>query len=313
MIYLVMRGACGNQFFQYAFARALQEKTGQALRIDWRYVKNSKILWNGGEDSLQYFNTVSLKEGNVNRTFQWKVIYLLKLIERVLGMKEFQKRTYRFLLKCAKLFNRWGVYYYDAAYYPYEAAKTKNIVILGYFESPKFFEEIDAKICNELTVREQLDVINEGLYQKILETESVCVTIRRKNLEIRQISHIYAYDIQYFYDAINYIKRQKPDAVLFVFSDDIEWCRENIKYDGEMYFETGNDPIWEKVRLMSACKHFIISNSTFSWWVQHLSRNKEKIVIAPAKWMNRDDQPIDLYEDNWIYITKDGKVVTEHE
>ena len=86
-----------------------------------------------------------------------------------------------------------------------------------------------------------------------------------------------------------------------------------MSIDGECYFETEGNPIWEKIRLMSACKHFIIHNSTFSWWAQHLSSNTDKIVLAPVKWTQRDDQPIDIYEDNWLYIMPDGRISGHHE
>ena len=101
--------------------------------------------------------------------------------------------------------------------------------------------------------------------------------------------------------------KEKIDNPLFVvFSDDIEWVKENMDFGASAIYEDGTDPLYEKIRLMSSCKHFIISNSTFSWWVQYLSTNKKKIVIAPKKWKNiaykKDTGKLDIYEDFWILL-----------
>ncbi len=224
---------------------------------------------------------------------------MLKAIQRLLHLKPFEKRTYRFYLWCAKNLPRLGIYYFDAAYYPFDIVRRRNLYINGYFESPRYFKEIDHKICDELKPKESVLATNIEFYEEILTNESVCVTLKRKDTENER----YRYSISYFTKAMQYISGKIDNPVFFIFSDDIEWCKINIPNDYNIKFETPGNPIWEKVRLMSACKHFIIYNSTFSWWVQHLSENRDKIVVAPDVWMDRSDQPIDIYEANWKYLT----------
>ena len=108
-------------------------------------------------------------------------------------------------------------------------------------------------------------------------------------------------DNDYFIEGVNRIKAEIPEAKVFVFSDDVDWVKKNIDFNCKTYYESGKDDVWEKLRLMSACKHFVISNSTFSWWAQHLSKNPDKMIYAPSKWYP-DGRPCDIYEDNWRYI-----------
>ena len=68
---------------------------------------------------------------------------------------------------------------------------------------------------------------------------------------------------------IEAIKKNIENPVFFMFSDDIEWMKNNIHTECVTYYEDGTDPVWEKLRLMSACKHSIVLNSTFSWWTQY--------------------------------------------
>lgn len=92
------------------------------------------------------------------------------------------------------------------------------------------------------------------------------------------------------------------DPVICFFSDDIKWVKTNIKIEGaKVYYESGEDPVWEKLRLMYSCKNFIISNSTFSWWAQYLSKNPNKIVISPNRWYNAPG-PYPLILDSFITV-----------
>ena len=126
-----------------------------------------------------------------------------------------------------------------------------------------------------------------------LETQIVANdTIRKRH---------YVCTEEYFSKAIEEINQRVEKPRFVFFSDDIEWVKNNIPAPKDSLYEDGTDPVWEKLRLMSSCKHFIISNSTFSWWSQYLSENDKKVVIAPSKWSNFGYNP-DIYQDNWILV-----------
>lgn len=97
------------------------------------------------------------------------------------------------------------------------------------------------------------------------------------------------------------IKRRVAKPVFILFSDDMDWVRENVRIDAECHYESGADPVWEKLRLMYSCRHFIIPNSTFAWWAQWLSRSEDKVVVSPERWFN-DDRPQFLIQDDFIKI-----------
>lgn len=313
-ITLRINGSAGNQFFQYAFARNIQERMGGRLIIDYSYIHNTDTQWPGSDNLLKDFNVVPYEYTIKNKKYNFLIIKILRKIRCKFGLNDFEESTYRFFLWVAKHLERFGLYYFDTAYFEYTYPQSKhNILIEGYYESPRYFQNIDDKICQELTPKQPLLEQNVDLYNIIKSRNSVCITIKRQDIENPDISEVYEYDMNYFYNAVEYVKEHVNNPVFIVFSDNVEWCQKNFLIDGEVYYETSNNPIWEKVRLMSGCNHFIIHNSTFSWWVQHLSKRDGKIVIAPVKWMLRDDQPIDIYEDNWIYMRNDGTIQETHD
>ena len=96
------------------------------------------------------------------------------------------------------------------------------------------------------------------------------------------------------------------NPVFFVFSDDIEWCCNNLIFEKETVF-VGHEYAGQKfctyLNLMSQCKHFIIANSSFSWWAAWLNNNPDKIVIAPDEWFNKGPKDTqDLIPGGWIKI-----------
>lgn len=257
---------------------------------------------NGWRNSLADLNVCKYKI-NVKKRYSSVQKLLLYLMRKYLHHND-HLTAYRKQKRCASILSKFGIYYLTDGYHkfnePYKFIKDK--IVIGYFESPRYFSEISELIKKEFTPKYPLLARNTELYETIKSSESVCVAIRRGDfLSPENKVNVLICKEQYYSRGVEIIRKQFPDAVLFVFSDDIEWVKENVKFSGIVYYESGNNSVWEILRLMSACKHFVMSNSTFSFWAQYLSSNENKIVIAPKRWRN-DGRTVDIYEDNWTLI-----------
>ena len=92
----------------------------------------------------------------------------------------------------------------------------------------------------------------------------------------------------------------------FVFSNDIEWCKKNLKIDNVTYMENKERKSpHEDMHLMSSCQHNIIDHSSFCWWGAWLNQNSDKIVVAPQRWFANEKlqkQSQDIYCEDWVKI-----------
>lgn len=308
-------GRLGNQMFQYAAVRAFQlkyrKKDDILLDFSEVYSRDSE----GYKEEITDLNISNVKIGRIklNAGQKLSLLYLnvIKFINLKLDPKNYSKKMYLIENKIQSRLNKKGLYSFRLGYYDFKDCNKSNLAFYGTFESSEYFNDIKEELKKEFTPKYGVLEKNKNLYEKINNTESVCVTIRRgdfvNNEDVRK--NLYICTPEYFTEAIKIMKKKVPNASFFVFSDDVEWCKENMDFPENTMFESGEDPVWEKLRLMYSCKHFIISNSTFSWWVQYLSRNEEKVVIAPSRWTNdsyKSDDKIDIYEDDWLLIDIDN-------
>jgi len=179
----------------------------------------------------------------------------------------------------------------------------KNIVCYGKYENPKYFDAIRPILLKEFTPKYPERPENESLYKAIRNTNSVCIAVRRGDfLEDNFKNQFYVCNRDYFFNAIAEARKRIENPTFVFFSNDIEWVKQNIILEEPCYYESGEDPVWETIRLMYNCKHFIMSNSTFSWWAQYLSRNENKVVIAPDRWSNNSEIEGHLLLDAFIKV-----------
>ena len=116
--------------------------------------------------------------------------------------------------------------------------------------------------------------------------------------------HYETLDISYYQKALDNFSDAE---IVFIFSDDIKWCKENLPSFGKLsvYIEEQSDV--EDLWLMTKMKGNIIANSTFSWWGAYLNRS-DSLVVAPSIWFGpkrTNDNGLetkDLYPENWKVI-----------
>jgi hypothetical protein len=113
----------------------------------------------------------------------------------------------------------------------------------------------------------------------------------------------------YYFKAIEYIQQHITNPHFYIFSDDPERAISIISLNENQFtlikHNIGDELAYADLWLMSKCKHFIIANSTFSWWGAWLSKNHEKIVIAPG-FIKSEGNSFwgfeGLLPDNWIKL-----------
>ena len=175
-----------------------------------------------------------------------------------------------------------------------------NIMLYGYFQSEKYFNVYRNEILNLFSVTNEIENKLTTKYSHLLQKKTCSIHIRRGDYVLLSDYHT-VQPIDYYEKATNIIGE---DFEYLIFSDDIEWCKENFSFLKNTHFIEG-DTDFENLYLMSMCYHNIIANSTFSWWGALLNKNEDKKVICPSDWfgpINKHLQTKDIYPTKWIVI-----------
>jgi hypothetical protein len=178
----------------------------------------------------------------------------------------------------------------------------------GFWQSYKYFEDIRETLLVELELKEWSSTA-AAVREQIRSVEAVAVHVRRGDYVANAAANR-THGIcspAYYARAIAEIAKCAPNAAWFVFSDDPEWVGKHISFPQEPAFVSGRGfTDAEELSLIAACKHAVIANSTFSWWGAWLSRNPDKIVVAPCPWSNIGKPPLaDIIPPSWTLLPRD--------
>jgi len=300
MIKVFLRGGLGNQMFQYALGLNLARKNNTELTLDTtalndRFPRRNFTYRNFDLDVFKLqprFTALSKISEKLPIPGAWLGLDLG--IIKIQNILNFQKMI---IEKNERVF--------DASVFSLEE---ENILLLGYWQNEKYFKDVESEVRTSFTFRYPLVGEAGFLAKKVKSSHSVSLHVRRgdyvsfKNVE----QSMGKTDLSYYDRAARYINEHVPLAEFYIFSDDIAWCRENLKLPFPVTYvspsSAGLKAIYH-LELMSLCKHNIIANSTFSWWGAWLNQNPGKIIVAPKRWYagdNNKENQADIVPIGWI-------------
>ena len=288
MIIVRIIGGLGNQMFQYALYKSLEQK-GKEVKIDI-----SGFLNYGLHNGYELPNIFKISENiatqqEIELLSDHKSDLFNKMRRKITG----RKRTHNIQE--------------DFKFIP-EVFELDHVYLDGYWQSQKYFIDEETTIRNSYKFNNHLDSRNMEIVSKMKQVNSVSIHVRRGDYitdpEANKV-HGGITTLEYYKKSIKLIKERLDNPIFFVFSDDIEWVRQNMGLTNSYFIDWNNGrDSYKDMQLMSYCKHNIIANSSFSWWGAWLNQNESKIVIAPSKWFNTIDVK-DVIPDHWIRVNVD--------
>jgi hypothetical protein len=285
MIYVNISGYLGNQMFQYAVARALSIRFGHRFSMCLQRLREYGSM----HIPLMDFKLCDDVKFDFYRKTPW---FADPYFPTTRIMNKFLPKEY------FKLVSKKGIFFWQGRQYmPIPDVGRENYYLTGWWQSDKYFAGIRDILLEDFIPKYPPIQANTDLYEVINNTNSICISVRRSDYVTNPYFVTCGED--YVRNAVKIMNEHVDNPTYIIFSDDVEWCKQNLSIDQPVYFESGLDPVWEKMRLMYSCKHFIITNSSFSWWAQYLGRYEGKIVVAPERWYSSGDVP-GIYQDNWI-------------
>lgn len=292
MITIRLNGGLGNQMFQYAAAKALALKNSTELMIDIDEFETYKLR----KFELNYYNIknfVIANEGVPSKKKLTPQSFLIKFLKKF-HLESLVQRYYyeRTLLFDEKVLNL-----------------SDEVYMEGFFQCEKYFFNIREVLLKEFSLKEELSKYSQYIKNEIDKTNnSVSLHVRRGDyISSAKTNSVHGVcDLKYYNEAIRHLNENIDTYSIFVFSDDILWAKENLKYKNMVFIDSSETRLaHEDIYLMSLCDCNIIANSSFSWWGAWLNQNKEKIVIAPNNWfldIKKQDSSKDIIPNSWLKI-----------
>lgn len=279
MIRILLSARTGNNLFQYAAGRALAQLHGVPLIMD--------TAWSEAQWVPQIEEILQL---NLSATYERKCVFLKKSLRKAFKITPWRYHgCHGYQETSAKI---------DSNFY-----QLPNHTILdGFFQSPFYFKDIKDILRNEFNFSDLVIPLESQLLEDELSRQ-ITVSLHVRRGDYVNIAPTQCLPENYHQTAIQYYQARFPGIKFCVFSDDIAWCKSAFEGSEFIFCDLvgSQRSALHDLRLMSACNHHIIVNSSYSWWGAWLNSKPDKIVVAPKYWM-KNLESTDILESDWIRI-----------
>ncbi len=292
MIITHMIGGLGNQMFQYAAGRFLSLLRGVPLRLD-----------------TQDFEGYTLHNGfELHRIFDIDAqIASNRDVRQVLGWRAFNPLRRKLFHQKFLKFRGPSLFVDSLSNHRYDLANMPDACyLMGNWQSERYFVDVMDTIRADFTFRTAPAGRNAELAELIGNATAVSLHIRRGDIAANPTSLAVhgLCSLDYYRKAIEYVASKLAKPEFIIFSDDMDWVRENLHVGYPCHYVNHNKGLesFNDMRLMSLCHHHIIANSSFSWWGAWLNPSQEKIVVAPQRWFASNYDSSDIVPSSWKQI-----------
>lgn len=276
-------GGLGNQMFQYALGKAIEKETNVKVLFDTSSYDKLKYKYNKKGLSVRKYEMYIFQNANIKLANKFETL-LTKIINLIGITKKYKEKD---------AFN------YDESIF----TNDKYSYYTGYYQNEKYFKSIREQLIKdfELPPIKENDEYNKTLLKEIESSNNpVFIHIRREDY----LALGFCITLDYYKKAVEYIKSKVENPTFFVFcAEDVDYIKNEFDIGCEFKLigekNKTRESFYENMRLMKACKHAIVANSSYSWWAAWLNENEDKIVIAPTPWLDNDDK---IICEDWIKI-----------
>ena len=289
MVVVYIAAGLANKMFQYAFSRGLMSH-GLDVFLDQTSFQPE---WSFEDIALEeVFPNIEIKNAPNN---MFSLAYKKDLLSRI------YRRMSAFFPNNWYLMER--PFIYDELIYK---KATSNCIFCGLWQTELYFNFCEKDVRRNFVFTPFQDDQNIQLAEKMKNENSVAIHIRKGADYLKRNIWDGTCSVEYYNQAINYLKEHVSNPVFYLFTDNPKWVEENLKdidYKLVDWNPVSGKQSYRDMQLMSYAKHNIIANSTYSWWGAWLNNNPQKIVVAPKIWFNpKIEKAPYIIPERWIRL-----------